>query len=62
MHRTDSIFPTQRIQFEGISFNGPANPEAYLTDLYRNYMDIPPKEKQKVHAVFIMPELIEEEK
>ena len=25
-----------------------------------NYMQVPPKEKQKVHAVFILPDLIEE--
>ena len=61
MHRTDSIFPTSRIQFEDAEFNAPANPDAYLTDLYRNYMQIPPKEKQIVHSVFILPELIEEE-
>ena len=62
MHRQDSIFPVGTISFEGKTFAAPCNPDAYLSDLYRNYMDIPPKEKQKVHAVFIMPELIEEEK
>ena len=58
MHRQDSIFPIGTIEFEGKSFCAPCNPDAYLTDLYRNYMQIPPKEKQKVHSVFIMPELI----
>ena len=58
MHRRDSIFPLSTIEFEGKPFSAPANPDAYLTDLYRNYMQIPPKEKQKVHSVFIMPELI----
>lgn len=57
MHRTDSIFPTQRIQFEGIAFNGPANPEAYLTDLYRNYMQLPPEDKRGGHAVFYAEKL-----
>ena len=58
MHRRDSIFPLSTVEFEGKRFSAPANPDAYLTDLYRNYMEIPPKEKQKIHSVFIMPELI----
>lgn len=60
MHRRDSIFPLSTIEFEGKRFSAPADPDAYLTDLYRNYMQIPPKEKQKVHSVFIMAELIKE--
>lgn len=52
MHRTDSIFPTNRIKFEDCMFNGPANPDAYLTDLYRNYMQLPPEDKRGGHAVF----------
>ena len=58
MHRQDSVFPLGTIEFEGKRFCAPHNPDAYLNDLYRNYMQIPPKEKQKVHSVFIMPELI----
>ena len=58
MHRKDSIFPLSTINFEVKSFAAPANPDAYLTDLYKNYMQIPPKEKQVVHSVFIMPDLI----
>lgn len=61
-HRQDSIFPLGTITFEGKTFMAPCNPDAYLSDLYRNYMDIPPKEKQKVHAVFILPQLVEEAK
>lgn len=59
MHRQDSIFPLGQIMFEGKMFKAPANPDAYLKDLYRNYMTIPPKEKQKIHSVLIIPELIE---
>lgn len=61
MHRRDSIFPLSTIEFEGKRFSAPADPNAYLTDLYRDYMQIPPKEKQKVHSVFILSELIKEE-
>jgi lipopolysaccharide cholinephosphotransferase len=58
MHRQDSIFPTSTITFEGKTFRAPANPNAYLSDLYRNYMEIPPKEQRKIHSVFILSELI----
>lgn len=58
MHRQDSVFPLGTIMFEGKSFSAPCNPDAYLSDLYRNYMEIPPKEKQKIHSVFIMPKLV----
>ena len=58
MHRQDSIFPTSTITFEGKTFRAPANPNAYLSDLYRNYMEIPPEEQRKIHSVFIMSELI----
>ena len=58
MHRRDSVFPLSTILFEGKTFPAPANPDAYLSDLYHNYMEIPPKEKQTIHSVFMMPELI----
>ncbi|WP_455672676.1 LicD family protein [Phocaeicola sp.] len=58
MHRKDSVFPISEIAFEGKMFKAPANPDAYLKDLYKNYMDIPPKEKQKIHAIYIHPELM----
>ena len=58
MHRQDSVFPLGTITFEGKTFSAPCNPDAYLSDLYRNYMEIPPKEKQKIHSIFIMPELV----
>jgi lipopolysaccharide cholinephosphotransferase len=58
MHRQDAVFPLGTITFEGKTFSAPCNPDTYLSDLYRNYMEIPPKEKQKIHSVFIMPELV----
>jgi lipopolysaccharide cholinephosphotransferase len=60
MHRQDSIFPLKEIQFEGKTFLGPNNLDAYLKDLYKNYMEIPPVEKRQIHSIFIMPELIKE--
>ena len=58
MHRTDSIFPVKPINFEGEVFKGPANPDAYLTDLYKDYMQLPPEEKRKGHAVFYIDKLV----
>ena len=60
MHRQDSIFPLKEIQFEGKTFLGPNNLDAYLKDLYKNYMEIPQVEKRQIHSIFIMPELIKE--
>ena len=57
MHRRDSIFPVKEIDFEGEKFLGPANPDAYLTDLYRDYMQLPPENKRKGHAVFYIEDL-----
>lgn len=62
MHRTDSIFPLSEIQYEGRTFSCPANPDAYLKDLYGDYMKLPPEEKRVVHAIYINPELIPEDK
>lgn len=57
MHRTDSIFPVKPIAFEGKEFMGPANPDAYLKDLYKDYMQLPPEDKRKGHAVMMIPYL-----
>lgn len=61
MHRKDSVFPLGEIEFEGKRFSAPCNPDAYLKDLYRNYMDIPPEDKRKIHAIYLHPELIREQ-
>ena len=58
MHRKDSVFPLGEITFEGKRFSAPCNPDAYLRDLYRNYMDMPPENKRKVHAVYLHPQLL----
>ena len=57
MHRNDETWPLGTIQFEGKTFPAPRDVDAYLKDLYRNYMDVPPPEKRKIHAVFVMPQL-----
>lgn len=57
MHEKSSIFPIGEIEFEGCTFMAPADPDAYLRDLYKDYMQLPPKEKRVFHAVYIEPEL-----
>ena len=59
MHRTDSVFPLSTIAFEGIAFSAPANPDAYLHDLYGDYHTLPPEEKRHGHAIFFQPDLNE---
>ena len=58
MHEADAIFPTKPITFEGETFLGPANPDAYLKELFGDYMQLPPEEKRKGHAAFYLEKLI----
>ncbi len=45
------IFPLKKIEFEGLEFMAPKNPQHYLSQVYSfNYMEIPPKEKRTIHA------------
>jgi len=55
MHRQDSIFPLGTIEFEGKTFSAPGNTDAYLKDLFRNYMEIPPEDKRHIHAIYVQP-------
>lgn len=57
-HSSDSIWPLGSILFEEHEFSAPCNPDSYLTDLYGDYMKIPPEEKRVFHSAFILPELI----
>ena len=49
----DAIFPLGEITFEGHVFLAPHNPDAYLTALYGDYMQIPPEEKRATHLAKI---------
>ena len=59
MHKKSSIFPLREIEFEGYKFMAPTNPDAYLCDLYKSYMQLPPEEKRIFHAIYIEPELFQ---
>lgn len=50
----DVMFPLRRdIEFEGEYFPMPAKPHEYLTELYGDYMRLPPVEKRHTHAKLI---------
>nr|WP_288737313.1 LicD family protein [uncultured Parabacteroides sp.] len=43
------FLPVSKGIFEGMEVNLPHNPDAYLKNLYGNYMQIPPVEKRERH-------------
>lgn len=43
---------TVDVMFEGKRYHAPGNYDTYLTQLYGNYMEMPPAEKQRSHHVF----------
>lgn len=47
--KISDIYPTKKGLFENKKFNIPNNPDVYLTNLYNNYMELPPKEKRVNH-------------
>jgi len=58
VHTTEETMKKQEyivsipVIFEGIEFSAPSNFDVYLTQLYGDYMKIPPKEKQVSHHSF----------
>lgn len=51
MLKKSVLFPASSGVFEGIDVSLPHDPDAYLTNMYRNYMWIPPVEKRERHFV-----------
>ncbi len=47
------VFPLNEIYFEGFKFKSPHNPDAYLRQIYGDYMKIPSPENRIVHATKI---------
>lgn len=51
--KSDYIKPVL-VEFEGKKYVAPGNYDTYLTQLYRNYMELPPLDKQKSDHYFKM--------
>ncbi|NDV81633.1 phosphorylcholine transferase LicD [Bacteroides sp. 51] len=58
IHLNKGIYPVKSITFEGREFYGPNDPDLYLTEVFGDYMTLPPVEKRKTHAAYMNPELI----
>ena len=47
----EKIFPLKKMQFEGLEFPVPHDPEHYLGSIYSfNFMELPPEDKRTIHA------------
>lgn len=49
----NKVFPVKEIQFEGKKFFAPNDYDAYLKNLYGDYMQIPPEDKRETHLAEI---------
>lgn len=50
---SEALFPVREIVFEGHSFMAPNNVDAFLKNLYGDYMQIPPEDKRETHLAGI---------
>lgn len=49
VHLSETLFPTGTVPYEDIRVQVPRDPDTYLKDIYGNYMELPPAEKQHNH-------------
>lgn len=57
IYRKESLFPLQRIPFEGRNLPAPADTDTCLRTIFGDYMKLPPPAARKGHAVFYAPRL-----
>ena len=53
-YSNDTLFPPKEIEFEGHSFYAPRDMDTYLTEMYGDYMQLPPVENRIGHRPFIV--------
>ena len=44
----------KKLEFEGMVFNGPSDPDRYLTKRYGDYMKLPPEKDRVVHHTYVV--------
>ena len=49
---TNVYLPVVKAKFEGLDVNVPHDTDGYLASMYKNYMEMPPKEKRERHFVY----------
>lgn len=49
-YRKEDIFPLNEIEYEGIKFMGPNNPDSILKSMYGEYMMLPPENQRIRHS------------
>lgn len=56
------VLPLKKITFEDSVFNAPSDYEQYLTNLFGDFMELPPEEERIPHNLGLKPILTEQEK
>ena len=55
LHDKDNLFPLQKVKWRDLEVKVPYNCDGYIKELYgKNYMQLPPPEKQTTHSVKIL--------
>ena len=54
LYETDTLFPTKDVAFDGYSFPAPRDTDVYLTELYGDYMKLPPEEERAAFPSVIL--------
>lgn len=53
-YKTDILFPVRDIQFDGLTLMAPHDCDAYLTNLYGDYMQLPPEDERYTHLPVVL--------
>lgn len=49
--KKEELEPAEKVEYEGKLYNAPAGYHTYLSNLYGDYMQLPPEEKRKNHGL-----------